>query len=213
MYSRAARATSSRRAKQELVRLLFGSKYSKSGPEAHQKLDHSIYSYAELRSAYLERIQTIHPDKSHSSPQGGREKTKRDEFVALQEAWRKYDDFAKMMRRVDGDEMEASFTLFGVGCSFADNEAERALREEITDQACRGWFSSGSLGIGNKDHDRKAAEQMRGNQPSLLSDDLFSPADQEQSSPEKDTKNQGDDAHPKTPRKSLIGHLVPPHRK
>ena len=35
--------------------------------------------------------------------------------------------------------------MFGVGCSFADSAQERDYRNEIMDQACRGWFSSGAL--------------------------------------------------------------------
>ena len=39
--------------------------------------------------------------------------------------------------------------MFGVGCSFADSPEERAMRDAITDQACRGWFSAGSLEDGS----------------------------------------------------------------
>jgi len=35
--------------------------------------------------------------------------------------------------------------MFGVGCSFDDSPTERDLRNDIMDQACRGWFSSGSI--------------------------------------------------------------------
>ena len=55
--TRAARAATSRQVKQELVRLLFGKKYSRTGPEGHKKLDSGAYSYAELKSAYLEKLQ------------------------------------------------------------------------------------------------------------------------------------------------------------
>lgn len=55
--TRAARAATSRQVKQELVRLLFGKKYSRTGPEGHKKLDSAAYSYAELKSAYLEKLQ------------------------------------------------------------------------------------------------------------------------------------------------------------
>ena len=40
---------------------------------------------------------------------------------------------------------EGNFTMFGVGCSFSDNDQEKDLRNEITDQACRGWFSAGAI--------------------------------------------------------------------
>ena len=35
--------------------------------------------------------------------------------------------------------------MFGVGCSFDDSPEERDLRNDIMDQACRGWFSSGAI--------------------------------------------------------------------
>jgi len=35
--------------------------------------------------------------------------------------------------------------VFGVGCSFADTPEERIRRNEIMDQACRGWFTDGYL--------------------------------------------------------------------
>lgn len=166
MSTRASAAVSSRRAKQELVRLLFGTKYSGRGPEAHSKLDPAGYSFTDLRKAYLERLQTIHPDKlKHARPAPIYEGTSSDDeptdtvesswasssqpplhgqFVELQDAWDKYEEVAKMIARV-GKPEDANFTLFGVGCSFSDSPQERAMREEIMDQAARGWFSSGGL--------------------------------------------------------------------
>lgn len=35
-----------------------------------------------------------------------------------------------------------------MGCSFADSPSEREHRNEIMEQACRGWFSSGDLATG-----------------------------------------------------------------
>ena len=133
---RAVGATTSRRAKQELVRLLFGKQYAKKGPDAHRKLDHSIYSYKDLRKAYLGRLQEIHPDKNKSKELKSHhiEDSKRS-FNELQEAWDNYENLAKMMRKAtNGDEADANFTLFGVGCSFSDSPAERALRDEIMEQ-------------------------------------------------------------------------------
>lgn len=161
MSSRASTAISSRRAKQELVRLLFGAKYARKGPEAHSKLDPARYSFTDLRKAYLERLQTIHPDKlkhavsldsdafsRQSSSIDKKEKQQQQplhgQFVELQEAWDNYEEVAKMIARV-GNPDDANFTLFGVGCSFSDNAEERAMRDEIMDQACRGWFSAGGI--------------------------------------------------------------------
>lgn len=143
--TRAGQAASSRRVKQELVRLLFGAKYSKKGPEAHKKLDPAFYSYADLKRAYFAKLQDIHPDKNKalgSSP-FGRDTTKQH-FHDLQRTWDRYNDMAKTMNKVNPTG-QGDFTKFGVGCSFSDNEYEKALRSEITDQACRGWFSAGEL--------------------------------------------------------------------
>jgi hypothetical protein len=165
MSTRASAAISSRRAKQELVRLLFGAKYARKGPGAHMMLDPAGYSFTDLRKAYLERLQTIHPDKlKHASPapinvgsssddkpidtfrssSASSQPPLHDQFVELQDAWDKYEEVAKMLARV-GKPEDANFTLFGVGCSFSDSPQERAMREEIMDQAARGWFSAGGL--------------------------------------------------------------------
>ena len=144
--TRAARAATSRKVKQELVNLLFGKEYRKGGPEAHRKLDYSIYSYDELRMAYLKQLHLLHPDKQRSNEVVKNVQADREEFQRLQDVWSEYDDMAKSMMKVAGGDGEsANFTMFGVGCSFSDNEAERSLRNDITDQACRGWFSSGLL--------------------------------------------------------------------
>ena len=63
MSTRAASVATSQTAKRTLVNLLFQSKYTRKGPDAHRKLDVASYSYVELRDAYLKRIQLIHPDK------------------------------------------------------------------------------------------------------------------------------------------------------
>lgn len=144
MSTRAVSAVSSRRAKQELVRLLFGKKYRRGGPEAHRKLDPSIYSYSDLKQAYLQRLQVLHPDKLKHVDNQEVANSRNEKFVELQSAWDNYDEVARMLQKV-GDAETSNFTMFGVGCSFADSPEERALREEITDQACRGWFSAGSI--------------------------------------------------------------------
>ena len=75
------------------------------------------------------------------------EQTQRHHWNALQDAWMDYEALAKQWHRTSSSSSteEANFTLFGVGCSFSDNEHERDLRTEIMDQAGRGWFSAGQL--------------------------------------------------------------------
>jgi hypothetical protein len=173
--TRAGSAAFSRRAKEEIVRVLFG---------RHQQIkpDGTSYTYSELRRAYLSRIQEIHPDKhkakkftsslptphrslsssSSLSTAVASQNTTNDmeqynrQFTELQQAWDSYEKLVKSLKkdmvgkdsdddRIDTTAYDANFTLFGVGCSFSDSDAERNLRNKITDQACRGWFSSGAL--------------------------------------------------------------------
>jgi hypothetical protein len=189
MATRAASATAARRAKSDLVGLLFGRK---------RTTDH--FTYAQLRAAYLDRIQTLHPDKrKHFQPKetSGRRRPSEDweeetkdasSFVELKEAWNRYEEIAKKMKRVGKDEageVDANFTMFGVGCSFSDNELERELRGKIMDQAGRGWFSAGELGLGR--HERENSDISTGDhegsgkqQPSFIplsNDDLFVESD------------------------------------
>lgn len=126
---RAASASAARRAKQELERLLFPSR-----PLA-------LNTYRALKKAYLARLHDLHPDKAEDAETGKRQ------FVELQTAWMVYERMSRTYRQAsaDRDGAEGDFTMFGVGCSFADNDQERKLRTEIMDQACRGWFSSGLL--------------------------------------------------------------------
>lgn len=194
--ARAARAATSKRVKQELVNFLFKEQYKQTGPEKHRLLDYSIYSYNDLRKAYLERLQVIHPDKQRnvssstssydnnnqndqSENNKNNNNNSKTEFQKLQDLWSKYDEMAKSMIKVAGGDGEAAnFTLFGVGCSFSDNEQERALRHEITDQACRGWFSSGLLGE-NDDESTGQSNNKKGDMftkqhhTSLVDDSLF----------------------------------------
>lgn len=182
-FTRAASAASSHRAKQELVRVLFGPKYYRQGREAHRMLDHSIYTHSQLKSAYLERLQELHPDKRRNNINNNNKEilpnhnkddddtAAREEFISLQEAWDRYEQFAKSLIKVDNGSREANFTLFGVGCSFSDSAEERERRSEITDQACRGWFSAGELGVGGDESSDKESRKTK--QPSLLDDDMF----------------------------------------
>ena len=156
--TRAASAASSRRAKQKLVQLLFGPQNAGKGREAHRRLDHASYSFAELKAAFLQRVHDVHPDKrahrqdAHKQNDADRNDSPskangvgHEEFVRLQEAWSDYEKMAKMMTRVGSGSSDANFTLFGVGCSFSDSPAEQRKRSEIMDQAGRGWLTAGVL--------------------------------------------------------------------
>jgi hypothetical protein len=179
--SRAFRAASSQQVKQQVVRLLYGHKYSGNGPEAHRKLDASIYSFSDLKKAYLGRIQEIHPDKLRKETRKDFQETEdlKRSFQELQEAWKKYEDLAKSMKSVGNGEADANFTLFGVGCSFSDTEEERALRDEITDQACRGWLSAGLLSESTASNGSNSSQSMRIRQVSLVDDGLFTDVSQD----------------------------------
>jgi hypothetical protein len=138
-------------------------------------------------------------------------------FVELQEAWSVYERYAKILKQ-SGD-ADASFTMFGVGCSFSDNERERTLRAEITDQACRGWFCSGVLKSGVDDGDGVSTAlpsykptlqgfvQPVAKLPSLTDDDLFvhNPNLSDASGPDMEAKGEFEKP-PKTsrPRPTLI---------
>lgn len=92
------------------------------------------------------------------------------QFIDLKNAWEEYHASVRIVqRRSDNDvasnsssnkqyseddfcEEEDNFTMFGVGCSFADSPEERDLRNEIMEQACRGWFSSGSLSCAEREN-------------------------------------------------------------
>lgn len=226
--TRAASATISLRAKQELVHLLFGSKLHRKGPQAHRLLDHSIYSYEDLRSAYLKRIHELHPDKTRAqrlSNQNDRERQQNSKddnnngnddtsrFVELQNAWNRYEDIARMIKKVgkgaNGDrrhlKVDADFTLFGVGCSFSDNEQEKELRSKIMDEASRGWFSAGKLSERTVDHRAKASHSTQAPTVSLASDDMFDEMRNDEGSDKAQTKSKSGS--------SLISHLIPPNRR
>jgi hypothetical protein len=208
MSTRVITGGSSHRAKQQVVKLLFGAKYSGQGSNAHRMLDHSIYSYTALKTAYLEEVHKLHPDKNNHTHNHKKESAKR-KFVELKEAWQRYDEFAKTMRRVEkGDNEASSFTMFGVGCSFCDNDEERAQREAIMDQACRGWFSSGALGNGDDEVDQEETFTKQQQQVPLCHDDYFVPHDDDMH----DIQAEEDPKRPAKPRNFLVGHLIRPPR-
>ena len=187
MSSRVTSAIASRRARENLVRLLFRPRDQPPASASASAADPVVayaadlrkknrqHSYAQLRAAYIERVHAMHPDKlAASRGRGGGEKSSGDEchaaeFVELKNAWEEYRDGVRGVRGLvggvggggghdDGDDDghargedgwgwggADNFTMFGVGCSFADSPEERDRRREITDQACRGWFPTGSI--------------------------------------------------------------------
>lgn len=233
MSTRAASATLSLRAKQDLVRVLFGAELSKKGPQAHRLLDHSIYSYADLRSYYLEQIQKLHPDKQKSQqsplkvPHGDAgddsermdlTKTDVSRFVELQKTWKRYASvtkISKLLENGESRELEANFTMFGVGCSFSDNEEERELRTKIMDQASRGWFSAGGLGDTENDERAKTNEKTSKDdvkeRVELACDDLFEPHDNIFHN--SIDRNGSVTVNAISAHRSLVSHLIPPHRR
>ena len=198
--TRAASAASSRRTKQRLVQFLFGPKYSGKGREAHKKLDHASYSFDELRAAFLERAHEIHPDKRRGDTTET-DTSGHHEFVELQSAWAEYEKLAKMMTKVGSGSSDANFTLFGVGCSFSDNESERDKRSQIMDEAARGWFTSGIItetATSSNENGGTSNGPMR--EASIVDDDLFVSISNDQKS-----KEQKDDMLSKKPqRKALV---------
>ena len=93
--------------------------------------------------------------------------------VELQEAWANYESAANLLKRVGGGSSDANFTIFGVGCSFADSEEERKIQDAITEQACRGWFRSASSTTTKEDLESTSMIESRWNIP-LIDDSLFS---------------------------------------
>ncbi len=205
MSTRAAAAANSRRAKQQLVNLLFKADYGGKGRDAHRKLDFASYSYVDLKSAYLERIKLIHPDrimhqgvnsasssavcnvvKKNSAAAAttrsdvGSTKGSHNEFVELQEAWDAYEKIAKTMKRGQSDSrkrgVQENFTLFGVGCSFSDSVEESSRRAEIMDQAGKGWCLAGQLSEFTTSS-TSSADNETANRISLIDDELFSTGD------------------------------------
>lgn len=193
MSTRGASASVSGQARQHLITALFG----RNSSRYQERAESSSYSYHQLRKAYLERIQELHPDKHTMRNFSPTEKAEaRQRFVDLKEAWNKYEAIAKTMKRVTkGDEADANFTMFGVGCSFSDNEKEKSLRCEIMDQASRGWFNAGVIPASLQ---QERNTDVKGFEVRLLDDDLFITTDVDAATP--------NDC--KTPRKSLIHHMI-----
>jgi hypothetical protein len=140
---------------------------------------------SQLRRAYLERVNILHPDKCSSLQDQDAHKKK---FVQLQTAWEEYNESIRMFRKTTSnsksekqgdifwdDDHNNNFTMFGVGCSFSDTPEERSLRNEIMDQACKGWFPSGSLSHSTHTGKDTNADLKCPQKPSpkLSDDDMF----------------------------------------
>lgn len=177
-------------ARQKLVLLLFRRNSNKNTTAIMDRsscsgaVDFSDHSYQDLRTEYLKKLHLIHPDKIRNNINKNNEDKIGDEsmekykkeFRDLQSAWDKYNEVSKnMMKDTNGNSMTANFTQFGVGCSFSDNEEERAHRNEITDQACRGWFSGGLVSSRHNDGTKSMGKSTTtaDDTISLLDDTMF----------------------------------------
>ena len=166
MSNRVTSEIGSRRARENLVRILF--QHLKKD-QFDDRLQRRRHSYSQLRAAYIDLVHTIHPDKLaafHDDEERTRKEERQQKFVELQTAWEQYHASVRevlrdVRSRMSGDNKndddrtfgddsscaidDANFTMFGVGCSFADTPDERDRRDKIMEQASRGWFPSASL--------------------------------------------------------------------
>ena len=156
MSNRVTSEIGSRRARENLVRILF--QHLKKD-QFDDRLQRRRHSYSQLRAAYIDLVHTIHPDKLaafHDDEERTRRQECQQKFVELQTAWEQYHASVREVLREDDDDRkfdddsscaieDANFTMFGVGCSFADTPDERDRRDKIMEQASRGWFPSASL--------------------------------------------------------------------
>uniref|UniRef100_A0A7S0XMH3 J domain-containing protein n=1 Tax=Skeletonema marinoi TaxID=267567 RepID=A0A7S0XMH3_9STRA len=161
-------SAASKRAKATLIELLFPRQQAKR------------YSHLQLRMAYLQKVHIMHPDKQRLSS-STRDESAHEQFVQLQNAWEAYNISARMFHKTNhgkskqgensDDDDKDDFTMFGVGCSFSDSPEERRLRDEIMEQACRGWLPSGALSH-SFDATEKAKKEVKSpQQATKLSDD------------------------------------------
>mmetsp|Transcript_26344 Transcript_26344/g.39909 ORF Transcript_26344/g.39909 Transcript_26344/m.39909 type:complete len:207 (-) Transcript_26344:77-697(-) len=179
MNTRAASASLHRRNKQELVRLLFGGGNYENSLTASKLADAMKYTYSDLKKAYLDRVQVVHPDKLKNTEDSSEDrKAKHEHFVELKKAWDSYSILGKIMPK-NGNPTESNFTMFGVGCSFSDSPEERARREEITNQACRGWFSTGALEERASTSINSTEHSNSSDKISLCDDNLFVESNEE----------------------------------
>jgi hypothetical protein len=134
-------SAASMRAKEALIQLLFPQQQAKR------------YTHLQLRMAYLQRVHMMHPDKQLSTSEYIRDQSAHEKFVQLQNAWEAYNLSARMFLRTTNaeqgkkfdDDGNNDFIMFGVGCSFSDSPEEKERRNEIMEQACKGWFPAAAL--------------------------------------------------------------------
>ena len=232
--SRAGALASSQLVKKRLVKILFHKDNSRKGREAHKKLDYASYSYDDLRKAYIQKVQLLHPDtakqtisttteqKIHDnlstsnsqwrdvqdSIDQSKKSNDHDEFIELQEAWNAYEKNAKSMKKGMRDKATSNFTMFGVGCSFSDNAEEQKLRADIMDQACRGWFTSGQIG------EESLNAPLPTKEMSMNKDaDSFSSVDNSFQDLFQESTKTVDKKEVKIKTKTLIDHLIPRHKR
>ena len=203
MSNRISFAIANRRARENLVQILFGGsnastsipidaasmagdidRHSHKNRRRRRNDDTSTnstgtnvkrHTYSQLRSAYLDKVHSMHPDKLQHNQIQNKEDV-HIQFIELKNAWEEYHASVRIVQRKSNDKSIQSlnndnddddyweeegddFTLFGVGCSFADSQAERDLRNKIMDQASRGWFSSGSISVANRDRDGDSKDE------------------------------------------------------
>ncbi|KAL3777002.1 hypothetical protein HJC23_006777 [Cyclotella cryptica] len=176
MSSRVTNAIASRKARETLLRLLFTTNHGT--PAETEASNHYSYTklraayLAKVHAMHPDKLQSRHRNsnnndnlnESHNSQNKNADNNAHLKFIELKNAWEEYDaimkDHVKLSHHPRTDDASSSseqdtiandmgsFTLFGVGCSFADNPQEREYRNEIMEMACRGWIPSGSLSCG-----------------------------------------------------------------
>ena len=101
-------------------------------PQLHELLElRADAPDEEVRLAYRAALLAAHPDRT-----GSRDTTM---FLRLRRA---YEEYLRRPRRGGG----VGFIEFGVGCSFSDDDVERAARAAVMDEASRGVLLRGLLG-------------------------------------------------------------------
>ena len=228
MSTRAGRLSHSQHIKQRLVRLLYQPLRAKvetasstlspnpydgcQGRTTHRRfLDAASYTYQDLKKEYLKRLHDIHPDKLNQEKKdkdGNQKKQYPHHSVGeLVDAWNDYEALERTMRTSIQDKdstrsVQHDFTLFGVGCSFADSKQEQEMRSDFMDQACQGWISNGQIPerledknevVGNSSSSVAAAKH----DASLLQEDWFVEEEENHGKQEKDRNS-------KTPPPSLV---------
>ena len=98
---------------------------------------------AEVRSRYLAAALRLHPDHNAADPGAA------DKMMELQDAWQRY----KSACRHEDAQLLGGFAAFGVGCSFSDDDEERAARAEVMEAASRGYLHRPKLRDRNTDVD------------------------------------------------------------